>query len=233
MTEKVLKKYTIIVAGGMGTRMNSLIPKQFMKLNGKPVLMHTIEKFAESGTNPEIIVALPVDQIENWKALCVDNKFAINHIVVEGGETRYHSVKNCLEKITEEGLVAVHDAVRPLVSSKTIMSAYKAAEMYGNAVPAIPLNDSIRKIESGQNIAVDRSRYCIIQTPQCFTVSLIKKAYKKEYKNTFTDDASVVETLGEQIRLIDGSPDNIKITNPRDIAIAEAILKIQTETVTK
>lgn len=233
MTEKILKKYAIIVAGGMGTRMNSLIPKQFMKLNGKPVLMHTIEKFSESGLNSEIIIALPIDQIENWNNLCAENKFAVAHTIVEGGETRYQSVKNCLEKISEDGLVAIHDAVRPLVNNKTILAAYKAAEMYGNAVPAIPLNDSIRKIESGQNIAVDRSRYCIIQTPQCFTTSVIKKAYKKEFKNTFTDDASVVEAIGEQIKLIDGSPDNIKITNPRDIAVAEAILKTQSEVVVK
>lgn len=196
MTDIPVKKYVIIVAGGNGTRMNSAVPKQFMKLDGKPVLMHTINKFSECGLDPEIIVALPSSQIDNWNQLCLEYKFSTTIKIAEGGETRYESVKNALQLIVEPGLVAVHDAVRPLVSTKTILAVFRDAEMYGNAVPAIPLNDSIRKIESGKSMAVDRSRYCIIQTPQCFKSNILKKAYQKEYKATFTDDASIVEACG-------------------------------------
>jgi len=228
-----LKKYVIIVAGGSGTRMQSVVPKQFIKLDGKPVLIHSISRFSECGLDPEIIIALPADQFTVWEEIAKENKLSTPVKIIEGGETRYHSVKNALQLVTENGLVAVHDAVRPLVSTKTILAAFRDAEMYGNAVPAIPLNDSIRKIEDGKSMAVDRSRYCIIQTPQCFKTSILKKAYQKEYKLTFTDDASVVEASGVQIHLIDGTPENIKITNPQDLIVAEAILKMKPAESTK
>jgi len=228
MTEIPIKKYVIIVAGGNGTRMNSVIPKQFLKLGGKPILMHTINKFSECGLDLKIIVALPSSQNDNWNQLCAEHKFNTAIKIVEGGDTRFDSVKNALQYIVEPGIVAVHDAVRPLVNIKTILAAYHSAEMYGNAVPAVPLNDSIRKIESGKSMSVDRSRYCIIQTPQCFNSTILKKAYQKEYKSTFTDDASVVEANGEPIHLIDGTAENIKITNPQDLILAEAILKTNT-----
>ena len=224
-TELPFKRYAIIVAGGVGSRMNSSIPKQFLKLDGKPILMHTISKFSENFPDIEIIVALPSEQISYWKQLCEEYQYTVKMTVIEGGESRFHSVKNCLATIKEDGVIAVHDAARPLVSSKTIATAFKAAEMYGNAVPAIPLNDSIRQIDSTLSIAVDRSKYCIIQTPQCFKTEIIKKAYQKDYKYTFTDDATVVESSGEKIHLIDGYSDNIKITTPRDLIIAEALLK--------
>jgi 2-C-methyl-D-erythritol 4-phosphate cytidylyltransferase len=221
-----MRAFVIIVAGGNGTRMNSSVPKQFMNLEGRPVLMRSITKFHECGLQPEIIVALPDDQTNRWLTLCEEHHFTIPLKIAEGGKTRYHSVKNALQLIEGSGLVAVHDAVRPLVSTITILASFREAEMYGNAVPAIPLKDSIRKIESGKNRSVDRSRYCIIQTPQCFNVDILKKAYAKEYKSTFTDDASVLEALGEQIHLIDGTAENIKITNPQDLIAAEAILKM-------
>jgi len=220
-----IKKYVIIVAGGSGTRMNSVIPKQFLKLDGKPVLMHTITRFAEVNQNIEIIVVLSPDRLATWQQLCNEYQFTIPHQITENGETRFQSVKNGLALIKESGIVAIHDAARPLVDSKIITTAYKAAEMYGTAVPAIPLTDSIRQIDSTLSIAVDRRKYCIIQTPQCFQTELIKKAYEQEYKFTFTDDATVVEATGEKIRLIDGHSDNMKITNPRDLIIAEALLK--------
>ena len=226
MTEMPLKKYAIIVAGGNGTRANTPIPKQFMKLDGKPVIMHTITKFTEAGINIEIILVLNKEQIPYWQELCKENNFNIGVKVAEGGENRFESVKNGLLLVDEEGIVAVHDAVRPLVSAKTIITAFKAAEMYGNAVPAIPLSDSIRQIDSSKSIAVDRTRYCVIQTPQCFQAKMLKKAYATaEYKIHFTDDASVVEHTGEKIHLVDGNPDNIKITTPRDFVLAEALLK--------
>lgn len=225
MTEVPVKRYAIIVAGGSGTRANTPVPKQFMLLDGKPVLMHTISRFADAGLGIEIILVLNQGQLEQWKKLCEEHSFHTPLTVVEGGETRFHSVKNGLALVKEEGIVGIHDAVRPLVSAKIIDAAFKAAEMYGNTVPAIPLNDSIRQIDSTLSIAVDRKKYCIIQTPQCFRTDIIKKAYEQEYKYTFTDDATVAEAAGEQIHLIDGHPDNMKITNPRDFIIAEALIK--------
>ncbi len=233
MTEKPLKKYAIIVGGGLGNRMNSPVPKQFMKLNGKPVAMHTIDRFADSDIHPEIILVLQKDQHEAWKQLCLENNFTTPHKLAEAGETRFQSVKNGLLHAREEGIVAVHDAVRPLVHNKTIVTAYKAAEMYGNAVPAIPMNDSIRQIDSTKTIAVDRTKYCIVQTPQCFRTEILVKAYSKEYKNHFTDDATVVESIGEKIHLIDGTPDNIKITTPMDMALAESLLQYKPVMVVK
>lgn len=226
MTDIPLKKYAIIVAGGQGTRANTPVPKQFMKLDGKPVIMHTITKFSEAGINIEIIVVLNKDLIPQWQELCKEYNFNTEVKIVEGGENRFESVKRGLGLVTEEGIVAVHDAARPLVSAKTIVTSFKAAEMYGNAVPAIPLTDSIRQIDSSKSIAVDRTRYCIIQTPQCFQTGILKKAYSSaEYRIHFTDDASVVEASGERIHLVDGNPDNIKITTPRDFILAEALIK--------
>ena len=226
MTEIPGKKYAIIVAGGNGTRANTPVPKQFMKLDGKPVIMHAISKFADAGLSLEIIVVLNRDLIPQWEGLCKEHSFNTEVKIVEGGESRFESVKLGLALVGEEGIVAIHDAARPLVSTKTIVTAYKAAEMYGNAVPAIPLTDSIRQIDSSKSIAVDRTRYCIIQTPQCFQAGILKKAYSTaEYKIHFTDDASVIEASGEKIHLVDGNPDNIKITTPRDFILAEALLK--------
>jgi 2-C-methyl-D-erythritol 4-phosphate cytidylyltransferase len=225
MPEGGNKRYAIIVAGGNGTRMNSPVPKQFLKLEGKPIILHTINKFLDTDPNIEIILVLPQEHLQYWEQLCSEYMFHKPVKIAYSGESRFHSVKNGLEFVTEDGIVAVHDAVRPLVSSKTILATYKAAEMYGNAVPAIPIYDSIRQIESTRTIAVDRSRYCATQTPQCFRSDIIKKAYQQEYHYTYTDDAMVVEAMGEHIRLVDGNPENIKITSPKDLLIAEVLLK--------
>ncbi len=225
MTEIPLKKYVIIVAGGNGTRMNTPVPKQFLKLNGQPVLMHTISKFVDSGMGIEIILVLNKDSQLHWEELCKEHGFHVDMKIVDGGETRFQSVKNGLALVTLDSFVAIHDAVRPLVSTKTIATAFKAAELWGNAVPAVPLSDSIRQIDSTLSIAVDRAKYCVIQTPQVFHSKIVKKAYNKEYKFNFTDDATVVESIGEKIRLIDGNPDNIKITKPQDLVVAEALMK--------
>ena len=227
MPEAGYKRYAIIVAGGNGIRMNSPVPKQFLKLDGKPILLHSINKFLDTDPSIEIILVLPQDYMKFWEALCAEFMFHKPRKIAFSGESRFHSVKNGLELVTEESIVAIHDAVRPLVSSKTILATYKAAERYGNAVPAIPINDSIRQIESTRTIAVDRSRYCATQTPQCFRSDIIKKAYLQEYHYTFTDDAMVVEAMGEQIHLVDGNPENIKITSPKDLLIAEVLLKAE------
>ena len=224
-----MKRYAIIVAGGQGLRMNSPVPKQFIKLDGKPILLHSLNKFLETDPTIDIILVLPEEHLKYWEQLCQEFMFNKPVSIAMRGETRFHSVKSGLEFVKEESIVGIHDAVRPLVSSKTILAAYKAAEMYGNAVPAVPINDSIRQIESTRTIAVDRSRYCATQTPQCFSSAIIKKAYEQEYRYTFTDDAMVVEAMGEQIRLVDGNPDNIKITSPKDLVIAEALLKLEAQ----
>lgn len=206
--------------------MQSAIPKQFLKLDGRPVLLHSIAAFAEYDPEISIILVLPADQFGQWEKIASEFTLPVPVQITAGGETRFESVKNGLSLIPDEdAVVAVHDAVRPLVTKKTILNSFKAAERYGNAVPAIPLNDSIRQIESTRSVAVDRSKYCLIQTPQCFSVPLLKKAYSQEYKYTFTDDASVVESLGESIYLVDGNVDNFKLTTPTDLVVAEAILK--------
>jgi 2-C-methyl-D-erythritol 4-phosphate cytidylyltransferase len=205
--------------------MQSTIPKQFMELAGKPILCHTLETFKRTIPDIELILVLPKDQVQRWVALQEKHDFKIPHKIVQGGNTRFESVQNGLKAIEGEGLVAVHDAVRPLVNPRTILSVFKEAEMYDNAVPAIPMTDSIRMITTAKSIAVDRTKYCIIQTPQCFLVSLLKRAYEQNYQFNFTDDATVVEGLGIPIRLIDGKNDNIKITTPGDLIIAEALIK--------
>lgn len=219
-----MKKYVIIVAGGTGSRMRSAIPKQFVELKGKPVLMHTIEKFISAIPDITIVVVLAKQLKEDWEKLCERHNFKTPCILVEGGETRYHSVKNGLELVPMACVVGIHDAARPLVSKQTILNAFGTAEVAGNASPAIPLNDSIRFLKGKDNCAVDRTHYSIIQTPQCFHSDLIKKAFSKEYKPEFTDDASVLEAFGEKINLIEGNRENIKITTEQDLIVAEALM---------
>jgi len=223
-----MHKYVIIVAGGKGERMGENTPKQFLKLSGKPILMHTLEKFKTTFPAIKIILALPENQFDFWEELCYKYKFTnIPHQIVAGGKTRFHSVKNALELVTENGVVAIHDGVRPLVNENTIVNAFKIAEDKGNAVPVIDVVDSLRHVskQEASNKAVARSCYKIVQTPQCFNSVIIKKAYQQEYNDRFTDDASVVEQLGETIQLVEGNRENIKITSPTDLLVAEALLK--------
>lgn len=219
------KKYVIIVAGGSGTRMKSVIPKQFIELQGKPILMRTIHKFFTSLESCTIIVVLAKEYQEEWKLLCKQHQFTISHEVVDGGETRYASVKNALALVPDACIVGIHDAARPLVSTSTILKTYEEAELMGNASPAIPITDSLRRQKGKENTAVDRNDYLIIQTPQCFHSHLIKKAFEKTYRPEFTDDATVLEAYGEKIHLIEGNSENMKITTPQDLIIAEALFK--------
>jgi 2-C-methyl-D-erythritol 4-phosphate cytidylyltransferase len=220
-----LKKIALIVAGGGGTRMNSSVPKQFISIHGIPVLMHTFKAFLRNDSGFEFILVLPDQETDTWKQLCEKHSFAIAHRVVSGGQTRFHSVKNGLKQIHEEGIVFIHDGVRPLVSSQTIDNCYKTAMQKGNALPVIAPSESVRETFDGQNHAVDRSRYFLVQTPQTFLVSLIKTAYNTNFREEFTDDASVLEKTGTQIHLVEGNRENIKITWPGDLIIAEAFLK--------
>jgi 2-C-methyl-D-erythritol 4-phosphate cytidylyltransferase len=221
------KSYAIIVAGGSGTRMQTAVPKQFQLLCGKPVLMHTIEAFHLSTVKPKIIIVLPAEYHAYWEQLCITHNFKIPYQLVTGGETRFHSVKNGLDAINndEEALIAVHDAVRPLTSSQIIEKSYQHTIEYGNAVTAVKSRDSVRLMEGGVSKSLTRDDVYLVQTPQTFQSAQIKKAYQQVYSEKFTDDASVVEETGVKINLVEGSHQNIKITYPEDLAIAEMILK--------
>ena len=222
-----MKKYLIVVAGGSGTRMKSNVPKQFMLLKKKPVLMHTLSVFHEFDADLKIILVIPFEHQSEWSALCNQYNFEIPHMVTRGGESRFHSVKNGLDTIQEDGLVAIHDGVRPLVSFENISNVFKTAELRGNAVPCIRLNDSIRKVDGENSEALNREHYRLIQTPQCFHVSKIKKAYTQDYSSLFTDCASVLENIGEKIFLVEGNFENIKITTPGDLLVAEGLMNKQ------
>lgn len=222
-----VRKYVIIVAGGSGSRMKSDVPKQFMLLAGMPVLMHTINAFYKFSSEINIIVVLPEAEIITWKVLCEKYSFIVPHIIQEGGNSRFQSVKNGLEKIGNDGLVAVHDGVRPLVSQEVIEKSFETAAKEASAVTAVTLKESIRFIEGKGSKAMDRSNYQLIQTPQTFKVELLKKSYGVEESEMFTDDASVVEATGHAITLIAGNYENIKITTPEDLVIAECLLKME------
>jgi 2-C-methyl-D-erythritol 4-phosphate cytidylyltransferase len=219
-----VKYFAIIVGGGSGSRMLSDVPKQFMLLRGRPVLMHTIEAFHKSDYNPEIIVVLNVDFHQYWENLCVLHNFSIPHQLIKGGTNRFDSVKNAIKAIKTKAIVAIHDAVRPLLSSQLIDRSFKEAEQSGNAVAAIKSRDSVRQHNGTQSVSLDREKIYLIQTPQTFSSEILKKAYKQEFRNEFTDDASVAERSGIKINLIDGESRNFKITFPEDIRLAEIFL---------
>jgi len=219
----IVYHWAIIVAGGSGLRMQKDVPKQFLELCGSPILMHSIKAFTDAIENIRIVVVLPPSQIEYWQKLCCQYSFTLSHEIAEGGDTRFHSVKNGLSLLPEEGLVAIHDGVRPLVSRQTITGCFSEAANYGNAVPVVPVIDSVREICGSTSQMLDRSVLRLIQTPQVFDITLLKKAYKQEYVPTFTDDASVFEKAGHVIRLVEGNVENIKITTPNDLVVAEAL----------
>lgn len=219
------ERYAIIVAGGRGLRMGGELPKQFLPLSGKPVLMRTLELF--EGEVSRIILVLPEDHIPFWQELCERYHFTLPHTVALGGETRFHSVRSGLSHLPQEGLVAVHDGVRPLVSRVLIRRSFEEAERSGAALPACPVTDSLRlRQDEGKSEAVNRSRYVAVQTPQTFDLGRLQQAYEQAYSPLFTDDASVYEaaSLGS-ITLIDGEETNIKLTTPRDLLLAELLLR--------
>jgi 2-C-methyl-D-erythritol 4-phosphate cytidylyltransferase len=222
-----MKRYALIVAGGSGSRMNSSIAKQFIELNGKPILMRTIDNFFRFDPSLTIILVLPKEQLYFWQILCEKHHFSIKHQVVAGGETRFQSVKNGLALITEEGIVAIHDGVRPLVSHATILRCFDVAAKWGNAIPCLPVYETVRHISNGDSALIDRNALRFIQTPQVFSSALIKSAFEQPYEESFTDDASVLEKTGEKIQLVEGNRENIKITEPLDLIIAEAFMRQQ------
>jgi 2-C-methyl-D-erythritol 4-phosphate cytidylyltransferase len=220
-----MKRYAILVGGGSGSRMQQDIPKQFLLVAGKPVLMHTLEAFYQSEPRPEIIVVLNVDYHEYWEKLCKTHQFSIPHTLVKAGQERFFSVKNGLKLVKGKALVAIHDAVRPSIKKEKIEEAFSYAEVNGNAVLAIKSKDSVRLSDTKGNKAVARELVYLIQTPQIFTSNVLQKAYQQEFRTSFTDDASVVEHAGVAIHLVEGDPKNIKITYPEDLALAEVFLK--------
>ena len=211
--------------------MNSDVPKQFLLLAGLPVILHSIRAFIDFDPEIQIVVALPENYFSFWIHQCEKFGFTTRHTLSKGGETRFHTVKNALGYITGNTLVAIHDAVRPLVSRKTIETGFRDALTFGNAIPVIPVNESIRWTDGNKNQQIDREKLRIIQTPQVFEAGLIKKAYQRVTSDEFTDDASVIEAMGEPIHLFEGNPENIKITYPYELLIAEALfaLSIQTQ----
>jgi 2-C-methyl-D-erythritol 4-phosphate cytidylyltransferase len=230
-------EYALIVAGGKGTRIKSKLPKQFLELTGKPILLHTLEAFYRYSENITIVLVLPEDDFTIWNDICKKYNFKKPIVLQKGGETRFQSVKNGLEKVTGPGLVAIHDGVRPLVSEDIIGASFRLAAVHQSAVAAVRLKESIRMtdqacLQEGSSArrqdntkAMDRSRFRLIQTPQTFTIDLIKQAYQLKEDPTMTDDASVVEKLGHTISLFEGSYENIKITTPEDLIVAEALVK--------
>lgn len=214
----------IIVAGGKGERMNADIPKQFLELKGKPILMHTLEVFHRFDARMQLILVLPEIQIKFWQQLCRDHSFALNHVVVEGGKTRFHSVKNGLAAVQLPALVAVHDGVRPLVSNETIERCFVVAEKNAAAIPVIDMIESVRQITPEGSVSVDRTAYKLVQTPQIFDGELLMNAYQQDFSPFFTDDASVVESFGHRVELVEGNRENIKITTTIDLKLAEALI---------
>lgn len=224
LREFMSKKSVIISAGGIGKRMGTAVPKQFLTIKGKPVIMHTIEKFLAYDAHIEVVVVLPEGHIPTWEALCQKHVFTAVHKVALGGEERFHSIQNGLRETTGD-LIAVHDAVRPLVDITVIANCFNQAALDGASIPVYPVSESLRKLEAENSYAVNRDDYRLVQTPQCFQRNVLVKAYEQRYSRFFTDDASVVESMGVSISLVDGNRENIKITTPPDLVMAELFLK--------
>jgi 2-C-methyl-D-erythritol 4-phosphate cytidylyltransferase len=220
-----MQEYAIIVAGGSGSRMKTDIPKQFLLIRHQPILMYTIKAFRAYSENLNIIVVLPEDQFEYWYQLCYEHSFTEKYGLIPGGHTRFHSVKNGLESISDlDGLVAVHDGVRPVIGKEIIADSFKKAAQYGTAVVSVALKDSIRSVETGSNKAEDRTKFRLIQTPQTFRLDWMRDAFSQPYQDGFTDCASVLESAGYPIQMINGAYENIKITTPEDLRWAEIYL---------
>ena len=222
-----MDRYAILVAGGKGLRMGSDIPKQFLPLRGRPVLMHTIDVFRRTYPDIHIILVLPREQQDYWRQLCGLHGYDVEFCVADGGETRFHSVHNGLSLIPDDarGVVGVHDGVRPFVSPEAIRRCFEAAEEFGAVVPVVPVVETVRQVlADGSSMTVDRNAYRLVQTPQTFDIQLLKKAYGQPFDPFFTDDASVVEAMGHPIKLVEGNNDNIKLTNPADLKLAEGMV---------
>lgn len=219
--------YVIIVAGGKGLRMGGEVPKQFLPINGKPVLMRTLERFREYSADLQIILVLPKAQQDYWQGLCEECHFSVDYKIADGGATRFHSVQNGLKLVPDdaEGVVGVHDGVRPFVSVEVIGKCYEAARKDLAVIPVAPVVETLRYVGGdGPDRNVLRSDYRLVQTPQTFDIQLLKRANLQPYSEAFTDDASVVEGIGQKVSMVDGNRENIKITTPFDMLLAEVMV---------
>ena len=220
-----MNKYAIIVAGGKGLRMGGELPKQFIPVEGRPVLMRTLDAFYAYDDTLHLILVLPRDHQPYWQELCREYQFAVPHRVADGGATRFHSVQNGLSLVEDpDALVAVHDGVRPFVSHEVIACCFREAELHGAVVPVIPVVETVRQLVGETSVTVNRDAYRLVQTPQTFRASLLRNAYEQPYCDAFTDDASVVEALGHAVHLVEGNRENIKLTTPYDLVVAQALL---------
>ncbi len=223
-----MDKYVVITAGGKGERMQSSVPKQLMDIAGKPMLLHVFERFLAYSANLRFVLVLPEAQHGEWESIRHRYHLTTPHTVTGNGPTRFHSVKNGLKHVPHNVLVAIHDGARPLVSVETISTAFFFAEKMGNAVPVTGITDSVRIKDNALSTSLPRDRVKVVQTPQCFRSTQIKKAYDVSYQESFTDDATVLEASGERVYLTEGNTENIKITLPSDHLIAEALLSKKT-----
>lgn len=223
--------YAIIVAGGKGLRMGGDLPKQFLPLAGRPVLMHTLEKFHAFSPDLSLILVLPHDQQLLWQQLCTQHHFDIPHTLTDGGDTRFASSQRGLACIPAdaEGLVAIHDGVRPFVSPEVIRRCFDAAREDYAAIPVMPVTDTLRYVDRGHGNNVMRAHFRTVQTPQVFDISLARQAFAQPYRDSFTDDASVVESLGCQVTMVEGNRENIKLTTPFDLLVGEALCQLKGE----
>jgi 2-C-methyl-D-erythritol 4-phosphate cytidylyltransferase len=215
-----VESFVVIVAGGSGSRMGSEMPKQFLELEGKPILMHTLERLYSFTPNSTFVLVLPKIQFEYWHTLCEKHQFKFNYNLVEGGDNRFQSVKNGLSKISANSLVAIHDGVRPFINKNVFENCMQEAKNNGAAIPTLPITDSIRELSNNSSKTRDRNLFVSVQTPQCFQSNIILESYQQEFKQSFTDDASVVENNGHEVSLIKGNKENIKITTPEDLKVA-------------
>ena len=212
--------YVLIVAGGKGLRMGGDIPKQFLPIGGKPILMRTIEAFRSVLDDVKIVLVLPADQHDYWQELCRKHDFRSPELIANGGATRFHSVSNGLSLLPDDkdAVVGVHDGVRPFVSAETIRRCFSAAAEGKAVVPVVPVVETLRQIlPDGKSLTRPRDEYRLVQTPQTFPLALLKEAYRQPFSEAFTDDASVVEALGKEITMVEGNRENIKITTPSDL----------------
>ena len=225
-----MKKYAIIVAGGKGLRMGGELPKQFIPVEGRPVLMRTLDTFHACDNSIQIILVLPRDHQPYWQELCHEYQFSVPHRIADGGATRFHSVQNGLALVdAPEALVAVHDGVRPFVAHEVINSCYREAKLHGAVVPVIPVVETVRQLVDQTSVTVSRDAYRLVQTPQTFNAALLRRAYEQPYCDAFTDDASVVEALGAAVQLVEGNRENIKLTTPFDLIVARALLAAEVQ----
>lgn len=220
-----MKHTALIVAGGKGLRMGSELPKQFLPIGGKPVLMHTLEAFRRFDPEIDLILVLPEEQQDYWKQLCDRHHFTLRHLIANGGETRFHSVRNGLALVSGGGLVGVHDGVRPFVSQEVIRRCYDKAATEKAVIPVVDVVETVRQVTESGSCTVNRDDYKLVQTPQVFDSDLLRRAYAQDFMPFFTDDASVVEAMGVPVYLVEGNRENIKLTTPFDLKIATALLE--------